>query len=143
MTIGLLTFCGCALIGSEAPVERMTPSEERDGQLRRLVIGTWKDEYQGQRTMKLEKDGAATMVVELEGLKATLFAHRLEFDMRWSIEKGRLKKRTVGGSPAVAVKMIVKMMGDRVDERILELTKDRLLLLDKDGKTKYDWRRAK
>jgi hypothetical protein len=34
-------------------------------------------------------------------------------------------------------------MGDRVDERILELTDDRLLLQDKDGKTKYDWRRKR
>jgi len=30
-----------------------------------------------------------------------------------------------------------------VDEAILELTQDRLLLLDKDGKTKYDWRRVR
>jgi hypothetical protein len=35
------------------------------------------------------------------------------------------------------------MMGDRVDEPILELTEDRLVLLDKDGKTKYNWRRKK
>jgi hypothetical protein len=34
-------------------------------------------------------------------------------------------------------------MGDRVDEPILELTRDRLLLLDKDGETRYDWRRKK
>jgi len=33
--------------------------------------------------------------------------------------------------------------GDHVDEPNLELTEDRLLLLDKDGKTKYDWRRTK
>jgi hypothetical protein len=33
------------------------------------------------------------------------------------------------------------MMGDRVDQPILELTADQLLLLDQDGKTKYDWRR--
>jgi hypothetical protein len=41
------------------------------------------------------------------------------------------------------VNMILKMMGDRVDEPILELTRDRLLLLDKDGETRYDWRRKK
>jgi hypothetical protein len=39
--------------------------------------------------------------------------------------------------------MILSMMGDHVDEVILELTDDRLLLLDKDGKTKYDWKRVK
>jgi hypothetical protein len=35
------------------------------------------------------------------------------------------------------------MMGDRVDEPILELTQDRLLLLDENGKRKYDWQRVR
>jgi len=35
------------------------------------------------------------------------------------------------------------LLGDQVDEPILELTEHRLLLLDRDGKTKYDWRRSK
>ena len=93
--------------------------------------------------MTLQADGRGMMVVELSGLKATLFASRLQFDLVWSIEGGRLKKRTVGGEPQTAVQMILKTMGDQVDEPILELTEDRLLLLDRDGKTKYDWRRPK
>lgn len=115
----------------------------RDEQFRRLAVGTWQDDYQGKRTMTLKDDGTGTMVVELDGLKAKLFAERLEFVMVWSVEKGRLKKRTLKGEPAVTVELILKTMGDRVDEPILELTKDRLLLLDKDGKTKYDWRRVR
>jgi len=117
--------------------------DAQDEQFRRLVVGTWQDEYQGKRTMTLLDDGTGKMVVELDGLKAKLFAPRLEFDMVWSVEQGRLKKRTVKGEPAVAVQLILKTMGDRVDEPILELTQDRLLLLDKDGKTKYDWRRVR
>ena len=62
--------------------------------------------------------------------------------MTWSVEEGRLKKHTVGGEPAQKVQWILKTMGDRVDEPILELTADRLQLLDGDGKTKYDWRRV-
>ena len=58
------------------------------------------------------------------------------------IEAGRLKKRTVGGAPAGRVRLILATMGDRVDEPILELTEQRLLLLDGDGRTKYDWRRV-
>jgi hypothetical protein len=122
-----------------------TPSADdaRDEQLRRLAIGAWQDEYQGKRTKTLNEDGTGTMVVELDGLRARLFAPRLTFQMVWSIEDGRLKKRTVQGQPAMQVQMILKTMGDRVDERILELTEDRLLLLDKDGKTRYDWKRGK
>ena len=93
--------------------------------------------------MTLAGDGTGTMVVELEGVEAKLFAPRLRFDMNWSVENRRLKKRTIGGEPALQVRLILKTMGDRVDEPILDLTEDRLLLLDKDGKTKYDWRRLR
>ncbi len=115
----------------------------QDERYRQLVVGTWEDDYQGHRTMTLNEDGTATLVVELSGMKAKLFAARLEFNMRWSLQDGRLKKRTIDGKPEGRVKMILKMMGDRVDEPILELTEERLLLLDKDGKTRYDWRRKK
>ena len=108
-----------------------------------MVVGTWQDDYQGKRTMALRKDGTATMIVELSGLKAAMFASRLRFDMVWSVENGRLEKRTTGGEPEGKVQFILKTMGDRVDEPILELTEGRLILLDADGKTKYDWRRAR
>lgn len=117
------------------------PTVDEDTRYRTLALGTWQDEYKGKRTMHLHEDGTGTMIVELSGLTATLFASRLEFDMVWSIENGRMKKRTVGGRPEVKVKAILAMMGDRVDEPILELSEERLLLLDADGKTRYDWRR--
>jgi hypothetical protein len=63
--------------------------------------------------------------------------------MVWSVENGRLKKQTIGGRPENRVAMILKMMGDRVDEPILELTAERLVLLDQDGETRYEWRRKK
>jgi hypothetical protein len=118
-------------------------SAERDEQSRRLIVGVWQDNYQGKRTMTLKDDGTGTMVVELSGLQATLFASRLEFDLAWSVDNGRFKERTTGGKPYLRVQAILKTMGDRVDQPILELTDDRLLLLDKDGKTKYDWRRVR
>ena len=135
-----LMIVASVLTTSLALGQDRTQTDVQDQQSRRLVVGTWQDEYQGKRTMTLQEDGMGKMVVELDGLKAKLFAPRLEFDMVWSVDKGRLKKRTVKGEPAVAVQLILKTLGDQVDEPILELTQDRLLLLDKDGKTKYDWR---
>jgi hypothetical protein len=114
-----------------------------DAELRRRVVGTWEDEYQGKRTMTLKENGTGTMRVELEGLRAALFARQLQFEMEWSVEQGRLKKRTLRGTPAVQVQAILRAMGDRVEQRILELSEDRLLLLDEDGKTRYDWQRLK
>lgn len=63
--------------------------------------------------------------------------------MKWSLEGGRLKKQTVSGEPEIQVKMILKTMGDRVDEPILELTEHHLVLLDQDGKTRYAWKRVR
>jgi hypothetical protein len=114
-----------------------------DAERRRLVVGIWEDDYQGHRTMTVRPDGTATMVVELHGVKAALYASRLVFEMTWSLEQGRLKKRTVSGEPPKRVKAILKLMGDRVDEKILELNHDELVLLDQDGKRQYYWRRVK
>ena len=114
-----------------------------DAEQRRLLVGVWEDDYQGHRTMTVRPDGSATMVVKLTGWKAALYASQLRFEMTWTIEQGRLKKQTTSGEPAAKVKLILKMMGDRVDEQILELTADRLWLLDQNGKRKYDWHRTK
>lgn len=129
---------------SEVPMydSAAAPAEDDDTALRRLVVGTWEDDYQGHRTMTLRPDGTGEMIVELSGLKATLFASRLMFEMEWSLDNGRLKKRTLRGEPAAQVSMILKTMGDYVDEPILELTAERLVLQDADGKTRYDWRRV-
>lgn len=126
----------------ESPEAQDSAPNDLDARYRDLALGTWQDEYKGKRTMHLLADGTGTMVVELSGLSATLFASRLEFDMVWSIQDGRMKKRTVSGRPEGKVKAILAMMGDRVDEPILELSGQRLLLLDADGKTRYDWRRV-
>jgi hypothetical protein len=131
------------VIVTAVPVEPSAPvvTVDPDEQSRLAAIGTWTDNYQGKRTMTLNEDGTGTMVVELSGLTATLFAKRLHFDMVWSVEEGRMKKQTIGGEPAGKVELILKTMGDQVDEPILELTADKLVLLDKDGETKYTWTR--
>jgi len=119
------------------------PAVDGDAQFRRLVVGTWEDDYKGKRTMTIREDGTATMVVELSGVQASLFASKLTFEMEWAGADGHLMKRTIRGEPAGRVNFILKTMGDRVNEPILELTEDRLLLLDADGETKYDWRRVR
>ena len=146
----ILIVCIAGLVlwnrsASEKFSRQMAQSQpaDPDAQKRNLVIGTWSDEYQGKRTMTLNDDGTGTMIVELDGWRAALSAPRLKFNMKWSLKDGHLKKQTISGEPEAQVKMILSTMGDHVDEPILELTEDRLLLLDKDGKTKYDWKRVR
>jgi hypothetical protein len=118
-------------------------AETEEEKTRRKLLGVWQDHYQGKRTMTLNEDGTGTMLVELSGFQATLFASKLRFDMRWSLEGKILKKRSVGGEPSNKVNMILNTMGNTAEDTIQELTDDRLLLLDKNGKTQYDWKRIK
>jgi len=130
---------------SEKFARQMSQSQpaDPDAQKHSLVVGTWKDEYQNKRTMTLKEDGTGTMIVELSGWRAALSAPRLKFNMKWSSKDGHLKNQTISGEPEGQVKMILSTVGDHVDEPILELTEDCLLLLDGDGKTKYDWKWVK
>ena len=95
-----------------------------------MLLGVWQDDYQGKRTMTLNEDGSATMFVELSGAQAFLFAAELRFDMTWSLDGKNLTKKTVGGEPADKVNLILNTMGDTADDTLLEVTDDRLLLLD-------------
>jgi len=124
--------------GQAAATER-DPSR----QLHVLAVGTWQDFYEGKRTLTLRPDGTATMVVELTGLKARLFTRRLELDIVWSIEDGKMRRRTVGGRPADKVAFVNKMAGVAVAEQILELTADRMILLDQNETRRYSWQRVR
>ncbi len=128
--------------GDTPLASRPTQGTEED-QARKMVLGVWQDDYQGKRTMTLNDDGTGTMLVELQGVQAALFAAKLRFDMQWSLEGKKLIKRTVSGEPQNKVNMIINTMGDTAEDTILEVTGEKLLLLDKDGKTKYNWRRVK
>ena len=119
-----------------------TQPETREGKHRRLLVGNWQDEYKGKRTMTLSDDGTGTMIVELTGVQATLFASQLQSELQWSLDGTKIIKTTVGGEPAKKVHLILKMMGDTAEDTILEISDDRLLLRDKDGKTEYDWKRV-
>jgi hypothetical protein len=118
------------------------PPREPVDEIRRLLIGTWEDDYQGKRTMTLSADGTGTMVVELSGISGAVFGSRLTFQMEWSLEDDRLTKRTIGGDPEGKVKTILAMMGDRAEERIIELTERRLLVEDLGMQQQFDWRRV-
>ena len=136
----LLFIAAASAVGQDSGAK--SPDADADAKFRKLVVGVWCDHYKGKRTMTVREDGTATMVVELAGVTATIYAKRLVFDMVWSIDNGHFKKRTTGGKPSGRVKAILKMMGDRVDEPILELDDKHLLLLDGDGNTKYNWQKV-
>lgn len=125
-----------------AKIQDVEPLETEEARTVRKLLGVWHDEYQGKRTMTLNADGSGTMLVELSGAQAFLFASKLRFDMRWSLAEKVLTKKTVGGEPADKVNLILNTMGNTAADTLLDLTDDRLTLLDKNGTTKYEWKRV-
>jgi hypothetical protein len=107
----------------------------------RTILGEWQDEYRGKRHLTVRDDGTATMVVEPDALGKMLFADKLTFRIEWLIRDGRIVMKTVGGEPEGKTRLVTKIYGDRAEYQIRELTSDRMLLLDPDGKTEYDWGR--
>ena len=105
------------------------------------LIGTWRDHYHGQRTLTLRADGTGTMVCELAGLEATLFAKKLTFQEAWYIEDGQLVMKVTGGEPKSKIDFVLKLKGDTTSQKIIELTEDRLRVHDKVEKQDFNWQR--
>lgn len=131
---GLVVYAAASNPEESAP----EGSEERR---RRSIAGEWEDEYRGKRHLAVSADGTAKMVVEPEGIGKKLFADRLTFDIEWRLADGRVTMKMLRGEPKSKVKLILKLYGEEAEYKILDLTDDRMLLLDPDGTTQYDWRR--
>jgi hypothetical protein len=121
--------------------ELESASQSSDDRLRLAILGKWEDEYRGKRRLTVRDDGTGTMVVEPDGIGKRLFAAELRFELEWSLEEGHVTMKMIRGEPKSKVQLILKLHGQEADYKILDLTSDQMLLLDPDGKTRYDWRR--
>lgn len=125
------------------PGKSRASEKHSDAELQAMAVGTWRDFHHGRRTLTLRADGTATMVVELSGIKARLFTPRLVLDIVWSIEDGKMHRRTTGGRPADKVAFVNQRAGVAVAEPIVSLDEDRMVLRDQNAKQTYKWRRVK
>lgn len=128
-----------AVSADDSPSAAAEP--ESDGQPRSLILGKWEDEYHGKRHLTVNEDGTGKMLVEPDGIGKALFAAELKFDIEWEVHDGKVTLKMVRGEPKSKVQLILKLYGSEAEYKIVELTRERMLLLDGDGKTQYDWRR--
>ena len=110
--------------------------------LQKSMLGTWEDDYKGHRILTLNADGTGTMVVELDGLAATLFAKTLTFREEWSVVDGKVTMKATGGEPAGKVGLVLSLHGDSSTQRIVEVTADRMILVEEPSETRFEWRRV-
>lgn len=113
-----------------------------DARLAGSMVGVWEDDYKGHRTLTLRPDGTGSMVVELDGLAATLFAAKLTFTEEWSVSDGKVTMKATGGEPAGKVRLVLSLHGDSSLQRIVEVTGDRMILVEEPSGTRFEWRRA-
>lgn len=115
---------------------------ESDKALATRMLGTWEDDYKGHRTLTLLEDGNGTMVVELDGFASTLFAAKLTFTEQWSVKDGHVTMKATGGEPEGKVRLVLNLHGDTSTQEIIEVTEDRMILVEKPSGTRFEWRRV-
>ncbi len=113
-----------------------------DERLQELILGTWQQSYYGKRLLTVLPDGKAMMVIRPDSVWAFAFGQQIDLDMFWKIENGRIDYGYNSGTPKDKVELAAKTWGDHWDEKILELTDTRLVLLGEDGVTRSEWDRA-
>jgi hypothetical protein len=132
-----------AAMPRSATASAANASSSQHAPIQELIVGTWQDDYQGRRTLTVRPDGTATMIVVFDGWKARMFTPRLQIETTWTIENGRFQRQTVGGEPADKVEFVKRRVGDRASDKIVKVTAERMVLIDRDGETRYNWRRVR
>jgi hypothetical protein len=127
-------------VDNSSATNTTTPAD--DDRCRRKFVGVWEDDYQGHRELVIRDDGTARMVVEPSGVAGKVFAAKLTFEIEWTIADGRIVMTTVSGEPRKKTNLVINLYGTRAEYKLLHLDDSQLLLLDADGKTRYDWRRV-
>ena len=107
----------------------------------RRLVGSWRDSFCGQRTLTLKADGSATMLLELDFAGRLLYGKRLEFDMRWSMNKSILTFEIVTGHPVDAARSAMKVWGEKFEYRLTQLDDEQMHGWARDDSTLYKLRR--
>ena len=135
---------------AKSPIEQ-SPTEQPDenGRLkarlttvdRTQLVGTWKDSFFGARTLTLNADGTARMVLDLDFAGRLMYGSRLDFDMTWSVEGATVSIDIIKGTPVKAAKSLMQTWGSRY-EYLLDCVEDRRIeMRDWDGSMNYTLRR--
>ena len=122
--------------------EQNVPPRDSDADFSGRMLGTWEDDYKGHRILTLRPDGTGTMIVELDGITAMLFAKSLTFQEEWVVDNRRVTMRAVSGEPAGKVNLILSLHGDSSIQKIVEVTADRMILVEEPSGTRFEWRRV-
>jgi len=87
------------------------------------LVGRWQDSFFGKRTLILNADGSARMILDLDFAGQLLYGRSLEFDMTWSIDGAKVTIELLEGRPAKSAQAAMKTWGNRY-EYLLDCVED-------------------
>jgi len=119
--------------------EQIAPETAR---LSNLIVGSWKQNFYGERTLTVKSDGTASMTILPSGVFTLGFGPKIDLTMFWAVKDGHLDYGVSGGTPADKVKLAASTWGDHWVEKIIELTDTKLDLLSVDGSSHSIWERV-
>jgi hypothetical protein len=129
------------LLTIETPPER-TPDPPAARFDRCVVLGVWKDQFYGERTMTFRDDGTATMVLALDSVGQLLYGPQITFTLDWTLDADVLHLRMTGGEPKDSAESLSRFFGKTSEQRIEQATDTELQLRSLDSQKLYVHRRA-
>lgn len=105
------------------------------------LVGRWRDSFFGTRTLTLNADGTATMILDLDFAGRLLYGKRLEFDMKWSLENGVVSIDVLEGRPAAASKSATSTWGSRYEYLLDRIDGDAVEMRSSDGTMNHTLKR--
>jgi hypothetical protein len=130
---------------AESPAEPVVANDPSPAELRKQkLLGSWRDDYYGERTMTFHADGTGTMLIKLgDPVSRALYGEKLLFNLSWEDRDGVLVMQFTGGEPKNAVATLSKIFGERHEQRIELLTDSELHLRSLESGNFYTLKRVK
>lgn len=119
------------------------PPTRSDGWYRQHLVGTWKGNNFGEQTLTNYSDGTARLDVTLNRLAALRYGRSLALQLTWTVEKGIVRHKVTGGSPAEKVARLINDFGDNLEYRIVDIRDSHMVLSDpNDTQSRKQWEAA-
>ncbi len=107
----------------------------------KLLVGSWIRESYGTRTLIINADGTAKMIIKPSSVYSFVFGSVINVEVKWELQDGHVDYKVTGGTPTDKVDLAKKTWGDHWHEKIDKLDEKTLVLLGEEG-DKYEWTRV-
>jgi len=111
---------------SNAAENEADAAESRPPNCRALVLGSWKDQFYGERTMTFRDDGTGDMLIRLDPVSRLLYGPELLFHFTWKLDGDVMHLEMTGGEPKQAAETLSQLFGKKSDRRIEQIDADEL-----------------